>query len=157
MICPSGTFTILKKRRACPPHRARDDAVISVTSTRHRSCHAASASMENDMKIIFTLAFLQILVFGLLGASIWTGAGLALFAFQFWHSDLTLDTLGEMVGLFTAVLPYAMVYACAIAVFDLVLSWLKMPYRMPSCAMVGACSMAWMFAGLAEPTKLVSV
>jgi hypothetical protein len=113
--------------------------------------------MENDMKRIFALGLLQILVFGLLGASIWTGAGLALFAFEFWHSDFTLDSLGEMVGLFASVIPYAMVYACAIAVFDLALSLLKMPYRMLSCALVGACSMAWMFADLAEPTKLVSV
>jgi hypothetical protein len=113
--------------------------------------------MENHMKKIFTLALLQILVFGMPGASIWTGAGLSLFAFQFWQSDLSLDTLGEMVGHFTTVLPYAMIYACAIAIFDLVLSLLKMPYRMLFCALVGACSMAWMFAGLAEPTKLVSV
>jgi hypothetical protein len=112
--------------------------------------------MENDMKRIFTLALSQILVFGLLGASIWTGAGLALFAFQFWHSD-PLDSLDEMIGLFTTVLPYAMVDACAIAIFDLALSLLKMSYRMLACALVSACSMAWMFAGLAEPTKLVSV
>ena len=108
------------------------------------------------MKKIFTLALLQILVFGMPGASIWAGAGLSLFAFQFWQSDLSLDTLGEMVGHFTTVFPYAMIYACAIAIFDLVLSLLKMPYRMLFCALVGACSMAWMFAGLAEPTKLVT-
>jgi hypothetical protein len=50
-----------------------------------------------------------------------------------------------------------MVYACAIALFDLVLSLLKMPYRVLFCALVGACSLAWMFAGLADPAKLVSV
>jgi hypothetical protein len=109
------------------------------------------------MKRIFTLALLQILVFGLLGASIWTAAGLSMFAFQFWHSAFTLDTLGEIAGLFTSVLPYAMVYACAIAAFDLVLSLLKMPYRMLSCALVGACSLAWVFAGLGDPVKLVSI
>jgi hypothetical protein len=152
-------FATLKKRMgpACPTRHSRDAAVTSVTLTQRRPRHAASASMENDMKKILTLALLQILVFGLLGASIWTGAGLTLFAFGFWHSDLTLDTLGEMAGLFTTVLPYAMVYACTIALFDLVLSSLKMPYRTLASALAGACSMAWMFAGLADPAKLVSV
>jgi hypothetical protein len=113
--------------------------------------------MESEMKRIFTLGFLQILVFGLLGASTWTVAGLSLFAFVFWHSELTLDALGEMAGLFTSVFPYAMVYVLGIAVFDLVLSLLKMTYRILFCALVGACSLAWLFAGLGTPTKLVSM
>jgi hypothetical protein len=50
-----------------------------------------------------------------------------------------------------------MVYACGIAVFDLMLSRLRMPYRILSCALVAACSLAWLFADLGDPAKVVSM
>ena len=109
------------------------------------------------MRKFFASALVQLLVFGLLGASIWAAAGLALFAFVFWHSDLSLDTLREMSGLFITLFPYAVVFACAIAAFDFTLGLLKTPYRLMATALVGLCSMVWMFLNLGDPIKLAGV
>jgi hypothetical protein len=109
------------------------------------------------MKRFFVSAIVQLLVFGLLGASIWSGAGLALFAFEFWHSEFTLETSREIAGLFTAVFPFAVVYGCAIALFDLVLASVKVPYRVIASALVAMGTMAWMLADLTSPAKIASV
>ena len=105
------------------------------------------------MRKFFASALVQMLVFGLLGASIWAAAGLALFGFPFWHSDL----LREMTGLFITLFPYAVVFACAIAAFDFMLGLLKMPYRLMATALVGLCAMVWMFVNLGDPLKLAGV
>jgi hypothetical protein len=109
------------------------------------------------MRKFFASGLVQLLVFGLLGASIWAAAGLSLFAFVFWHSDLSRDTLREMAGLFITLFPYAVVFACAIAAFDFMLGLSKMPYRLMATALVGLCSMVWMFLNLGDPLKLASV
>jgi len=109
------------------------------------------------MKRFVVYALVGVLVFGLVGAPLWTGAGLSLFAFGFWHTELSADSLREMASLFIAVLPYAMAYASLIALFDFVQFCLKMPFRQISCALFGVFSMIWLFTDLAEPVKLISV
>jgi hypothetical protein len=113
--------------------------------------------MEKNMNRFFVSAMVQFLVFGLLGASIWTATGLSLFAFAFWQSDVTLDTFRELAGLFPAAFPYAVAFACAIALLDLVLAWLQVRYRTIASALVAAGSMTWMLADLTSPVKIAAV
>lgn len=105
------------------------------------------------MKKLLAAGLIQILVFGLLGSSIWTAAGLALFAFLFWHSDLSLETAIGLAGLFLAVLPYTLVYACGIAMFDFVVGLVKVSYRALLCALVGLGSLDWMMFAFAPDTS----
>jgi hypothetical protein len=109
------------------------------------------------MKKFALLALIEALVFGLIGAPLWAGAGLSLFAFGFWHETLSADTLRDMASLFVAVLPYAVAYAGLIALFDFAQLCLKMPFRQMSCALFGVFSMVWLFTDLAQPAKLISV
>ncbi len=108
------------------------------------------------MKRFVIYALVQFLVFGLVGAPLWTGAGLSLFVFGFWHTELSADTLREMASLFITVLPFALAYASLIALFDFVLFCLRIPFRQISSALFGVFSMIWLFTDLAEPAKLVS-
>ena len=109
------------------------------------------------MKKFIVFALMEILVFGLVGAPLWTGAGLSLFVFAFWQTDFSTGTLREMAGLFIAVLPYTITYSSAMALFDVVLAGLKVPYRQMACALAGLCSMVWLFADLGQPMKLISI
>jgi hypothetical protein len=111
--------------------------------------------MEKSMKKFFVSAMVQFLVFGLLGAPIWTATGLSLFAFS--QSDFTLDALHELAGLFTTAFPYAVGFACTIALLDFVLAWLKVPYRAIASALVAAATMAWMLADLHSPINVTGV
>ena len=109
------------------------------------------------MKRLIVFALLELMIFGLVGAPLWTGAGLSLFAFAFWHTELSADTLREMASLFVTMFPYTIAYASLLALFDFALFGLKMPYRWMICALFGLCSMVWMFADLAQPMKLIAV
>jgi hypothetical protein len=113
--------------------------------------------MEKSMKKFFVSAMVQFLVFGLLGAPIWTASGLSLFAFALSQSDFTLDTLDELAGLFTSAFPYAVAFACAIALLDFLLARLKVPYRAIASALVAAAAMAWMLADLHSPINVAGV
>jgi hypothetical protein len=109
--------------------------------------------MEKNMKRFFMVALVQLYVFGLLGSSVWTASGLTMFAFLFWHSDLSLDTAIGLAGFFPGVLPFACVFACGIGAFDLVLGLLKMPCRVMGCALVGLCSLGWLIFAFAPDTS----
>jgi hypothetical protein len=109
------------------------------------------------MKKLALSALIEVLVFGLVGAPLWTAAGLSLFAFGFWHEDPSAETLRELASLFIEVLPYTMAYAGLIALFDFVQLCLKMPFRQMSSALFGVFSMVWLFTELAQPEKLISV
>jgi len=111
--------------------------------------------METGMNGFFVSAFVQLVVFGLLGSCLWTCTGLALFAIVFWHSDLSSDTLHEMGPIFLSVLPYVAVYALGVGLFDFILGWLQMPYRVVICAVAAAGSVIWMSATMGGPTKVV--
>jgi hypothetical protein len=109
------------------------------------------------MKKFALFALIEVLVFGLVGAPLWAGAGLSLFAFGFWQEEMSAVTLQEMASLFVAVLPYAIAYAGLIALFDFVQLCLRMPFRQISCALFGVLSMVWIFTDLAQPMKLFGV
>jgi hypothetical protein len=109
------------------------------------------------MKKFALFALIEALVFGLVGAPLWSGAGLSLFAFGFWQTEMSAVTLQEMESLFVTVLPYATAYAGLIALFDYVQFCLKMPFRQISCALFGVLSMVWIFTDLAQPMKLFGV
>jgi hypothetical protein len=110
--------------------------------------------MENSMKRFFVSAGMQFLVFGLVGGSTWTAAGLILFAFMFWHSDLSFDTAVELAKLFPTVFSYTIVYAAGIAAIDFVVEWLRLPHRAVICALVSLLLLDWLCVSVPDPSRI---
>lgn len=112
------------------------------------------------MKTFFVSAVVQLLVFGVLGSLLLTGALMALLTFAFWHEDPSANLFREMGEILLLVVPSAAVYTCAIGLVDFLLGWLAVPYRMVICAMIAMGSMAWMilmFANLEQPAKFAGM
>ena len=96
------------------------------------------------MKRLLLLGFLRLVVFGLLGSTIWAVLAAADFVFVSFGAKLSRDSLDAVLN----ILPYmsflAGAYGLAMGIADFVLLRLRSPYRMAAVALAGIAAMNYL-------------
>jgi hypothetical protein len=96
------------------------------------------------MKRLLLQGLLRLVVFGLLGSTIWAALCAADFEFVSFGSDFSMDSLELMLALVPNTFVLGVAYGLIMSLIDFALLRAKQPYRMVAVALAGVAAMNYM-------------